>query len=109
MRPARSRPAPRQALSLPGCAGCSTPYSVKVALGQLEARRALQVDVAFRLGQQALAHKHDRAVLEGRDARPLEWRLLKEGVADRLGRRCLHLCHFPVFGPLGELLLELPL
>eukprot|EP00966_Prymnesium_polylepis_P319294 7375199-Prymnesium_polylepis.1 len=60
----------------------------EVALGKLEAGGALQVDVAPRLGQQALAHEDHRAVLEveGRDARPLERRLLQEGVADLCGR-----------------------
>eukprot|EP00966_Prymnesium_polylepis_P251578 5816345-Prymnesium_polylepis.2 len=44
----------------------------QVALGKLEAGGALQVDVALRLGQQPSAHEHHRAVLEGRDPRPLE-------------------------------------
>eukprot|EP00966_Prymnesium_polylepis_P052647 1219005-Prymnesium_polylepis.1 len=60
------------------------------------------------LQQQPLAHEHQRAVLEGRDARPLERRLLEKGVADVCGARRLDLRHTPVGGPLGELLLELP-
>eukprot|EP00966_Prymnesium_polylepis_P033973 789741-Prymnesium_polylepis.2 len=54
-----------------------------------------------------LAHEHHRAVLEGRDARPLERRLLEEGVADLCGRRRLDLGHAPVGRPLGDLLLQL--
>eukprot|EP00966_Prymnesium_polylepis_P049096 1135931-Prymnesium_polylepis.2 len=37
----------------------------RVTLGQLEARRALQVDVTLGLGQQPPAHEQHRAILEG--------------------------------------------
>eukprot|EP00966_Prymnesium_polylepis_P276157 6380149-Prymnesium_polylepis.2 len=57
---------------------------------QLEAGGALQEDVAVpRLGQQPLAHEHHRVVLERRDARPLERRLLEEGIAYLRTRRKL--------------------
>eukprot|EP00966_Prymnesium_polylepis_P084435 1954489-Prymnesium_polylepis.3 len=81
----------------------------EVALGKLEAGGALQVDVAPRLGQKALAHEHHRAVLKGRDARPLQWRLLEEGVADLRDRRRLQVGHTPLDTPLGHRLLDLPL
>eukprot|EP00966_Prymnesium_polylepis_P327658 7383515-Prymnesium_polylepis.2 len=82
----------------------------EVALGKLEAVCALHIDGAsIRLGQQPAAHEHHRAVLEGCDPRPLERRLLEEGVADLRARRRLDLRHIPTTGPLGELLLKLPL
>eukprot|EP00966_Prymnesium_polylepis_P157795 3646832-Prymnesium_polylepis.1 len=78
-----------------------------MALGELEARRALQVDVTLVEGQQPLAHEYHRAVLEGRDARPLERRLLEEGVAHLIGRRHVDL-NTQAVGPHAKLLLELP-
>eukprot|EP00966_Prymnesium_polylepis_P190694 4419510-Prymnesium_polylepis.1 len=79
-----------------------------MAIGELEVRGALQEDVTLVEGQQPLAHEHHGAVLKGRDARPLERRLLEKGVAHLVGRRHVDLGHTPVVGPLGELLLQLP-
>eukprot|EP00966_Prymnesium_polylepis_P014611 337260-Prymnesium_polylepis.1 len=73
-----------------------------VPLGKLEAHRALQIDVVRRLGQQPLAHEDHCAVLERCDARPLERRLLEEGIADVGGGWQLHLGHFPLGRPIGE-------
>eukprot|EP00966_Prymnesium_polylepis_P136351 3150633-Prymnesium_polylepis.1 len=57
-------------LSLSSSASSFARWVVRAAL---EARGTLQVDFALLcLGQQPPAHAHHRAVLEGRDARPLE-------------------------------------
>eukprot|EP00966_Prymnesium_polylepis_P096435 2234820-Prymnesium_polylepis.2 len=75
----------------------------RVLPGKLEACGALQIDGApLRLGQQPLAHEDHRAVLERRDARPLERRLLEEGVANVDGGRLRHPRHVPLGRPVGE-------
>eukprot|EP00966_Prymnesium_polylepis_P277315 6407575-Prymnesium_polylepis.1 len=59
-----------------------------VALGKLEARGALQVDVThLRLGQQTPAHEEHCVILERRDTRPFERWLLEDGVANADGCR----------------------
>eukprot|EP00966_Prymnesium_polylepis_P285785 6601765-Prymnesium_polylepis.1 len=87
-----------------------------MSLGKLEAGGTLQVDAAIGLVRQPigccrqpLAHERHGAVLERCDARPLERRLLEEGVADLRARRHLELGHTPFRGPLGDLAVELPL
>eukprot|EP00966_Prymnesium_polylepis_P316125 7304366-Prymnesium_polylepis.1 len=96
-------------LSRPGVPRAAVHTDGGMALGKLEARRALQIDFALLcFGQQPLAQKHHRAVLKGRDARPLERWLLAQGIADLGARRRLDFGHTPLRCPLGELLLELP-
>eukprot|EP00966_Prymnesium_polylepis_P184382 4273549-Prymnesium_polylepis.2 len=79
-------------------------------LGKLETGRALHVDgVSLRLRQQPLAHENHRSILEPCDARPLEWRLLKEGVAYSRTRRQLDgVFQAPILAPFVKLFLELP-
>eukprot|EP00966_Prymnesium_polylepis_P137763 3183828-Prymnesium_polylepis.3 len=108
----QSRPARIQLLgelSGPRVVRAAVHLDRNVLLGQLEARGTLHVDVSLLpVQKQPLAHEHHRAVLEGRDARPLERRMLEQGVADVGTCRQLDLGHAPIGGPLGELLLELP-
>eukprot|EP00966_Prymnesium_polylepis_P309683 7155148-Prymnesium_polylepis.1 len=67
-----------------------------VPLAKLEGCRSLQVDVPLRISEQPPAHEHHCAILEWWDARPLERRLLEEGVADLCARRRLDFCHTPL-------------
>eukprot|EP00966_Prymnesium_polylepis_P306642 7085876-Prymnesium_polylepis.1 len=89
-------------LSRPQVVRAAVHLDGRVLPGKLEARRALQIDVAHRLGQQPLADEDHRAILERCDARPLEWRLLEEGVKHVGGRRHLHLGRFPLIRPIGK-------
>eukprot|EP00966_Prymnesium_polylepis_P068760 1597033-Prymnesium_polylepis.1 len=83
--------------SCPRVARAAVHTDGEVALAKLEARRALQVNVALLcLRQQSLANKHHRAVLEGCDARPFKRRLLEEGVADLGGCGRRDFGHTPV-------------
>eukprot|EP00966_Prymnesium_polylepis_P196012 4542684-Prymnesium_polylepis.3 len=49
----------------------------------------------FASGKQPLAHEYHRAILKGCDPRPLEWRLLEEGVAELCSNRGLEVRHMP--------------
>eukprot|EP00966_Prymnesium_polylepis_P070760 1644482-Prymnesium_polylepis.1 len=70
-------------LSCPRVVRAAVQFDGPVALGQLEVGGTLQVDVTpVCVGQQPPAHEHHRAILKGRDARPLEGRLLEESVAN---------------------------
>eukprot|EP00966_Prymnesium_polylepis_P002073 47359-Prymnesium_polylepis.1 len=82
----------------------------EVALGQLEAGRALQVDVALLVGQQPPAHEHHRVVLgKGVMRDHSSGRLLKSASQISAPVGVLTSATSPVAGPLGELLLKLPL
>eukprot|EP00966_Prymnesium_polylepis_P147509 3407526-Prymnesium_polylepis.1 len=69
-------------LSRPLVVRAAVHFDGYVLLGKLEARRALKVDVAPRLGQQPLAHEEQRAVLKCCDARPLERRQVEESATN---------------------------